>query len=627
MSENKVKELEILKEEIIKYAQSYYDGNPLISDQEFDSLYKKYLSKNGEPLDIAFGYKPVGIKTKHFIIPVGSLDKINIETFEKEFNDNDMIDITPKLDGNSSMSYYLHGKLLKAVSRGDGIEGLDITKNLIHSIPTLINNNELLGIRGEIILTWEDFEKIGGSHPRNKASGLSQSLKIDPEIVKNLLFVAYDIPTWNCLRIEMMNKLKDFGFNTPTTFYGKYSLIKEMLLSKDEFFFNEDSPLYKINNKRIPYDGLVFCKENSRQLLNEEFKGWKHYISQTIAFKFKDESAFTTIKDIEWNLSKTGRMVPLAHVENVNLDGANISKVTLNNCEWIENRKIGIGSKIEIIRANMVIPKIINVITESDNIKKPINCPKCNSLLEMDGVDLKCNNDKCPIIEETLIWNTINTFSPKGLAEATIGMFIKQFNIDSIDKLKLVIKNPETLQIINSSWGKGYGSLLLTLVNNLNNTIPTIKDILLIANISNLGRTDSSLIVKTISPEMFIDCVNNDDYSGLYELCHNYVARDGLKESTETLKRILEFFDYNLKNEVKEMEEMRSAAITGKLSLSKKKMEEVLNTIGYTLEKINKHSEFLIWDGERKSTQYKYAEKNGIEILTETEFREKFKLV
>lgn len=617
----------ISKEEIIKYAQAYYDGDPLISDKEFDNLYKEYLSKNGEPLDIAFGYKPVGEKTKHLIVPIGSLDKINIETFEKEFDDNDLIEVTPKLDGNSGVSYFLQGKLLKIVSRGDGIEGLDITKNINHSVPSLIDNNELLAVRGEIVLTWEDFEKVGGSNPRNKATGLSQSLKIDKEITNLLLFVACDIPTWNCSRTEIISKLKSMGFYTPISIQNKFSVIKEMLLSNDGFFFNENSPLYKINNKKVPFDGLVFCKENSRHLLNEEFKGWKHYISKTIAFKFKDESAFTIIKDIEWNLSKTGRVVPLAHIEPVTLAGANISKVTLNNCEWIENRKIGIGSEVEIIRANMVIPKIINVISESTNINKPTNCPKCNSELVMDGVDLKCNNENCPRIEETLIWNTLNTFSPKGLAEVTLGMFIKQFNIDSLDKLKEVIYDTRTVQIISSSWGKGYGSLLLQLINNFHNNIPSLKDILLITNISDLGRTIAESINKHVEPEEFIKNVNEYDFSELDKLCHNYVVREGIRNSVNTLKRVLAFFDYKLKSEVKTtMTEMKSGAITGKLSLTKKKMEEVFNTIGYKLERINKNSDFLIWDGQRKSDQYKFAEKNDIEILTESEFKEKFNI-
>ncbi len=520
-------DLQKTKEELIKYSQTYYDGNPLISDPEFDSLYKEYLDKGGEDLGIGAGYKDVGEICPHLITPIGSLDKINIDTLDKSFKDDDLVDVTPKLDGNSSVAYYDKGKLLQAIIRGTkGLEGTDVTKNIIHSIPKTIKYKDKLAVRGEIVLTWEDFKKVGGSDPRSKAGGLVKSFKnVNLEEIKLLKFVAINILNFNISRVNIMCQLEDLGFITPVVFFNKFKIIKEMLLNNDKFFYNPESVIYQIEyNKtilgKIPYDGLVICKEHSRVFLNEKESGWKHYISDCLAFKFKDESKITKIINIEWNLSKTGRMVPLAYIDPINIEGANISKVTLNNYDWMTNREIGIGSEVEVIRANMVIPKIIKVITFSGETNLPEFCPECKSKLELvkcsltdedSTLDLQCINENCSRLEKNLFWNLLRTFSPKGVADSTIEDFVNQFNIKSVEDLKdLLINVDSTKNLINKNWKKGYGTLLLKTIDNLNEVYPTIKDILLMSDIKGIGDNSSTRIFENISPKIFINCITNN---------------------------------------------------------------------------------------------------------------------
>jgi DNA ligase (NAD+) len=390
---------------------------------------------------------------------------------------------------------------------------------------------------------------------------------------------------------------------------------------------------------KVPYDGLVICKENSRKLLNENTKDWKHYISDCLAFKFKDESKVSKVINIEWNLSKNGRLVPLAYIDPINIEGANVTKVTLNNYDWMSNREIGIGSEVEVIRANMVIPKIVKVITKSQNNNCPTNCPECNSKLELvkcsltsdiSTLDLLCVNDNCTRFEKNLYWNLLETFSPKGIAESTIDMCIKQFNIQSVKDLKnLILNKTLTKDKISKTWGKGYGTLLLKMIDNLCNEIPTVKDILLMSDIKGIGNNSSTRMFENVLPDLFIKCIKNNDVSEIEQHCSNIVGREELKKSISRINQLLEFFDYKLKGFERSEKSIYKGevAITGKLSLTKNQMEQTLSSLGYSLTRINKNSLFLIWDGIRESEQCKQAKKLGIEILTENEFREKFNLI
>ena len=375
------------RNELIRYAQQYYEGRPEISDALFDKLYADYRKQGGKPLGIAFGYKPIGTRSKHHCQPIGSLEKITLKNMKGKFGKDEMVQVTPKLDGGSAVAYYEQGRLQKILTRGDGFDGIDITENLIHAVPSSIPCSEKTAVRGEILLTWEDFKDVGGgSHPRNKAVALSQSIKVDQKTVRLLSFDAYDILTSAKDKNEIHNDLEEMGFNVCRQYVGPYSEIVDGI--KAESLFQKGSTFFAIPEGTVPYDGLVFCSLSREKRPSD----WEYYMNKSLAFKYEDKGVEVTIRDVKWSLTKTGMIKPVAHINPVQLDGACIQKVTLHNCNWMVDKGAGIGAKIALVRKGGVTPQIKKVLRRSNKFNYPKICPSCASRVAFNGSDLKCAN-------------------------------------------------------------------------------------------------------------------------------------------------------------------------------------------------------------------------------------------
>lgn len=361
--EERIKELEQL---IPYYAEHYYNGDTLIEDQEFDKLTEELerLKPNSEILNkVGWGSEENSngkIKVEHIYTEVGSLKKTReFEGLPEQFV-NINLNISPKLDGLTAVCYYKNGKLDKAVTRGNGKVGLDITDKLqiILSKYNINLPSDFTGaIRGELEIAKSNWEIIknnneNASNSRNYAAGIINR----NELSEDLKYV--DLVTYKILgsenhkfntKSEIVNFLKTSGFNTIWN-------IQYTINSKDEW--DRYSKELYTQDYEYQLDGLVLSREEIRY--ND--RSGIEYIEY--AYKFKSEYCDVVVKDIEWNLSEKQRLKPVVVFDKTYISGAEVQRATGFNAKYILDNNIKIGSVIRVCRSGEVIPYIMEVINE-----------------------------------------------------------------------------------------------------------------------------------------------------------------------------------------------------------------------------------------------------------------------
>ncbi|MCS7165612.1 MAG: NAD-dependent DNA ligase LigA [Candidatus Calescibacterium sp.] len=454
MDQNKLEqEIEKLIELINYHNWRYYVlQDPEISDQEYDTLLEK-LKELEKKTGIIKPYSPTQrityamssefTKEKH-LSPVLSLEAVyeteGLKSFLKSLlrtTKQESLDLVCELkfDGVSlSLIYKREGDKFifhKALTRGDGIYGEDVTPNAktIKTIPMILyledKNVEYIQIKGEVVLYKKDLELIneqrrkeGLPEFRNTRNAASGSLRqLDPSITakRNLKFFAYDIKFFDNQKHELL-------------IYTKLSEILK-LLEEQKFIASPHHKTCKINSyeniqeleeyyqwakntkekMEFDIDGVVFKldKIELHKILGNTLKTYKW----AIAYKFHTNISITKILDVSLEVGRTGIITPVAILEPITIEGATIKNASLHNFEYIKTKDIRIGDYVEIIRAGKVIPEVLRVVKElrtedTQEIQIPRNCPSCNSELKEDPPFLICTNSKCTskIIAQIVHW-------------------------------------------------------------------------------------------------------------------------------------------------------------------------------------------------------------------------------
>ncbi len=610
------------QQKITGYAQAYYDGDPVIDDTLFDQIYQDYLTDGGKPLGTGYGYKPVGQEVKHHCWPIGSLGKTKAESIGGEFEDDEIVEITPKLDGGSAVAYYEAGRLTRIVSRGDGTTGIDITANLAHAVPQSLPDASNVAVRGEIILTWEDFAELEGTHPRNKAVGLSQSIHVEREQVLKLKFVAYKILTIKNTTERVRKRLVQWGFTVTPAMFLPFQDFVEEVLEESSKWHDSKATFFMVDGDHIPYDGLVICGK-SRTLKTKGADGWEYYDSEAVAFKFEDEEVETTVRDIRWELSRTNRLVPVAILEPVKLAGARIGRCTINNYEWATTNQVGVGARVRIRRANEVIPQITETLEPSNKLMVPNACPKCGTGLELVGVDLKCTSNTCENLRLGCVWRVFETYAPKGLATNTLERFLYEENMVILSTLRgYLLKYDTPVWVrLETRFGPHYAALLDQMFTAIKNAKPTVGQVLHFANIPLVGSQTCKAIERAVSPDDFMDLIREGDFSDLKQYC----TEPGYKSLVECIYRIVDvvkFFSYIFADTSSRKVTVKYCS-TGSLSKSRKKIEAEFEGFGCEATTIG-NADVLICNAASSSTKYKAAVKKELPIMSEDAFRAKY---
>jgi DNA ligase (NAD+) len=358
-------------------AQLYYEGHPVISDEDFDILTEKFHSLYPEDYSkinkTGWGYDPEADKESnlrkipHIYQEVGSISRkprTVSDIPEDFFGIKSRSSI--KLDGLSGVAYIRKGKLYLGLTRGNGLVGIDITDKLLSIMSRFKSeiNSEFTGaVRGELVISEANWKKmqyfgIAGEDSRNVATGiirrneLSTDLQYIDFVVYKVLAVESPAPSkYDWTDLESVEKfLRDNFQNVSDSIY--FDTISGL---KQEDY----ERMHDVFAKKYPADGDVLTKCS---LNRDPDSGSIEY--DEVAYKFNGEKAISTVTEVEWNLSRTRRLVPIIHIDPVRLSGATISKVTGINAKFILENKIKKGTSVSIIRSGEVIPKIMSVLVD-----------------------------------------------------------------------------------------------------------------------------------------------------------------------------------------------------------------------------------------------------------------------
>ena len=391
-----------LQDQIIAANKAYRIGRPIMTDIQFDNLCEQLEAQMDAEEWAAFRnslHEETG-KIKHPFV-MGSLDKLKIEEPEKifdwieKFNVKTM-SVSAKVDGISCRIHYSGcGEFESATTRGDGWNGQDITDKVkfVKGVPHQVDYSEAFDkpfdVRGELVITDSDFEPLASTlkNPRNATAGIMGQKVPDPKLLKHVTFIAYEIMGGEIEKAEQLECLKDMGFIV----VPNAELKIDRLQPQYRHFLTDFLEKYILNNFGFPTDGIVVSDIHYKAEDAYRPKAQK-------AIKISNLlSAKSTLLDVVWEKpSKNGRITPVGVIDPVEIGGATISRVTLNNIDWIHQLQLRIGSRIQITRSNGVIPKIIAVESAgNEDIELPMVCPECGGPLTMVGVDICCKNPEC----------------------------------------------------------------------------------------------------------------------------------------------------------------------------------------------------------------------------------------
>jgi len=505
--------LQFMKEKVEilnKAAKAYYqEDREIMPNIEYDKLYDELVElekETGITLSysptINIGYEVVSNLTKENHEKVMySLDKTKEVATLKDWIKNQEGVLSWKLDGLTIVLTYRDGKLMKAVTRGNGFIGEVITNNakVFANIPINITYKEDLILRGEAIIRYSDFEKINNEkenveskfkNPRNLSSGSVRQLNNEITAQRNVYFFAFSLVkaddiNFNNSRISQMKWLKSQGFDVVEFKEVNSSNIEETV----EWFAEH------ISENDFPSDGLVLTYDNIAY--GESLGSTAKFPRDSIAFKWRDEIKETKLLEIEWSASRTGLINPIAIFEPVELEGTTVSRASVHNLSILESLELGIGDTINVYKANMIIPQISDNLTRSGMVEIPESCPVCGGRTaikqESDVKSLYCTNDDCLAKQIKLFTHFVSreAMNIEGLSEATIEKLIAKGFIKELADIFCVEKYKEQIVEMEGFGEKSFNNLVVS-VNKSRKT--SAARLLYSLGIPNVGLSNAKII-------------------------------------------------------------------------------------------------------------------------------------
>ena len=628
----------VSRQELIKKAsQAYYsNGTSPLTDAEFDALLEEERKENPNSplLNVGHGYDVTlnaGQKFQHRYGIVGSLPKCHDwSEFPKSLKGS-LVCKTLKLDGISCVMYYRNGKMYQALTRGSDNIGIDITDKVYKIAPNYfeISDTEFTGaVRGEILMSFAKFDEFSATrenaeNARNSTAGLigmkevSEDLKylsiINYRVIGITSMQSYPFPLYPFSDYLTMHSwlINNFGDDNVVpieeiTFNDDTQFMNDMIVSRDNWY------------NMYPADGIVITS-NDIKFVSQDNGAYIDY--NATAFKFPAETKETTIRGIEWNLSKTKYLVPTVLVESIKLSGATVSRAAGCNAKMVLDKRWGIGAKVKITRSGEVIPKIEETIVPSTP-ELPTVCPCCDAELIWDGVHLKCPNPDCrdSQIQDLLVW--CNNIAPTdGLGDTLKLKFFEELHNNQ--NLELSVEGIYTNTEVGFVGGGAQLQLFEEMYTGLKRNKVAIISALKALNIPRLGDATADLLSHY--PDDIDKLIAGEIPDNLAYKLGNANAESIVRHS-EKFKR-LRFIKENLVfNSESSNNDKIKVAITGSLSIGRKDFEKLLNNNGFVLDDIKKDTQYLIADAPSTSSKYIKALKLNIPIISEAEFRAKFNI-
>ncbi|MGN0765663.1 MAG: NAD-dependent DNA ligase LigA [Christensenellales bacterium] len=638
-------EMRALVDKLNRYAYQYYVlDEPTIADVEYDRLYDQLVAMEktsgvvlADSPTVRVGGQPLSkFESVRHLGRLYSLDKCQskeelrawLEKLKTADGKLPTCSLEYKYDGLTINLTYENGELVRGATRGNGVEGEDVTAQVktIKSVPLKIDYKGVLEVQGEGIMRLSELQKYnakeGVTPLKNARNGVAGAIRnLDPKVtaernlevnVYNVNFIDKPFESGS----DMIKFLRDNKFRVS----GKFELyddIDDIIAGVDAIGESRDSLDFLIDGAVIKVDDVA---TRERLGFTEKFPRW------AMAFKYPAQEATTIVKDVVWQVSRTGKLNPLAILEPVELAGVTVSRATLNNYSEILRKDIKIGSRVFVRRSNDVIPEIMGVAEHYPNSKeidKPTVCPACGSPVEWQGAFVKCTNYKncVPAVVSALThFVSKEAMNIEGLSEKTIETLMEEGVLSNfVDIYRLEAEDFEGIEGFKETKINN----ILTAINDSKNT--TLSRLIFALGIANIGKKASKQLAEKFGSMDNIQKASMEDLTAIEDF-GEIMAKSVIDYfvSPDHVKAIEELYSLGVK--IKE-EEVRSGAMTGYVvvltgSLPTLKRSQAKQLIeehgGKTADSVSKAVNLVV-AGEDAGSKLDKATKLGIKIIDEAE--------
>ncbi len=646
---DKIDRMKELTEVLNQAARVYYQGqDEIMSNREYDSLYDELFALEkesgvvlaGSPTQ-RVGYEVLSeLPKERHLSQMLSLDKTKDAAQLAEWLGGQEGLLSWKLDGLTVVLTYEKGELVKAVTRGNGQVGEVITNNarVFQNIPLKIPCKGQVVLRGEAVIPYSEFLRINKElpeeeqykNPRNLCSGSVRQLNNEVTAKRNVKFFAFALVTAEGVDFHNSQEqkyffLKDQGFDVV-----EYERVTGENVEDAVGRFSG-----KIASNDFPSDGLVLLFDDISY--GESLGSTSKFPRNAIAFKWADEVAQTTLREIEWSASRTGLINPVAIFDPVELEGTTVSRASVHNLSIVKQLELGIGDTIQVYKANMIIPQIAENLTRSGNLEVAKVCPVCQKPAKIhseNGVEvLFCENRQCLAkkLKAISLFVSRDAMNIDGMSEATIEKLLAKGLIHQLGDLFRIQRHKEEIVSMEGFGERSYEKLVEA-VEAAKRTTPA--RFLYSLGIPNIGTSNAKLICKAFGQDFGRvrqateeELVEVDGVGGVIAKAFTAFFEDGenrkviddllsvitLEKEAESSVSNMEGIQFVItgsvhhfanRNEIKALIESRGGKVTGTVT---SKTNYLINN-----------------DNTSNSSKNKKARELNIPVLTEEEFIEKF---
>ena len=635
-----------LVEELDKHIYNYYVlDNPTISDAEYDKLYDELVALEKEtgmilpnsPTQRVGGEVLEGFNKHRHEVQLYSLDKCQSKEELEKWVDgikkvlpSATFAVEYKFDGLTIVCKYNDGFFVEASTRGNGVIGEDVTEQAktIRSIPLKIPFKNELIIQGEGMITLSNLEKYNKTsteplkNARNAVAGAIRNLDPKETAKRKLDLFSYQILKINGKNFKTQQEMHDFlvenGFKT-----GDYFKI----CSSFNEIWKEIEHIGKIKKSLdILMDGVVIKLNDVAH--RDEFGYTAKFPKWAIAFKFPAEELSTILKDVVWQVGRTGKLTPIGIIEPVELAGASVKRATLNNMGDIKRKKVKIGSRVFVRRSNEVIPEILGLAEDMPNskeIEKPKFCPSCKTELVENGANLFCpNSNSCPeqIIDRLTNFASREAMDIEGFSVMTAEDLYKKLGVKTFDEIYKLTK--QDLLTLENFKDKKADNLLKSIEKSKNVTMPKF---IFALGIDGVGVKTAKDIAKKFGSLINLKNASLEEILSVYNIgeviaknIYDYF-RD--EEKIKVLNELLKYINVEKYREnIKENDfTNKKVVITGTFErFGRIELTALLESYGaQVVSSVSKNTDYVLV-GDNAGSKLAKANSLGVKVIEEKDF-------
>jgi len=636
-------------ETLKKWAYAYYvEDNPIATDEEYDRLYHEVLEyETAHPNEVAEDSptRRVGgvvreefTKAKH-LKRMWSMEDVFTPDEVEEWLDRVVKNVgktgyfcEPKFDGASMNLLYEHGQLIRAITRGDGVVGEEVTDNVrtIRSVPLSIAYQGLIEIRGEVVIRKDDFEIINQereaagenpfANPRNAAAGSLRQLDSSITAKRRLVFYPWGLGENSLTQTKLSEKMDfiyDQGFLKPP--YAQACDTLEEIESFYQFLISKRDEI------PMMMDGMVIKVD---EVIKQEQLGYTVKVPKWMcAYKFPAVEKVTRVNAITIQVGRTGVLTPVAEVEPVEVEGAMIARATLHNYDEIERKGLMIHDQVILIRSGDVIPKITKVLSDRRDgseipIERPTTCPACEQEVLDEGTLIKCQNLDCParVVNSLIHFAKKGSMNIDGLGSRIVEILVNEGKIHNI--LDLYHLQFEDLEGLEGFKEKRINKLLDAIAKTKGTPLARLITAMGIEHIGAVASRAIALEFGLALVDVTEEQLEAIDGIGA-EMAASFV--EFMRVNREFVLKLFEEIQPTVEQKIEAVENPfkgKTVVLTGTMSVGRGVIKEMLERLGAKVSgSVSKKTDYLI-HGEDAGSKYTKAQKLGVTTLTEDEMRD-----